>query len=53
MLPSLVNLKSIRLHPGAFKSSFPYLIIVDKFDKVSIRKFEIVEGYSPPVALDE
>jgi hypothetical protein len=53
VLPSLINLKSIRLHPGAFKSSFPYLVTVDKQDKISIRKFEIVEGYSPPVTLDE
>lgn len=53
MLPSLINLKSIRLHPGAYKESFPYLIYVDKNDKISIRKFEIVDGYSPPITLDE
>ena len=53
LLPNLISIKSLRLHPGAFKQSFPYMIIVDKQDKISIRKFEIVEGYSPPINLDE
>ena len=46
-------MKHLRLHPGAYKESFPYLVYVDSRDKVCIRKFELVEGYSPPLQLDE
>lgn len=48
-----MNIKSLRLHPGAYKESFPYLIYIDKQDKICIRKFEMVEGYSPPISLEE
>ena len=45
--------KSLSLHPGCYDNSFPYLICVAKDDKVTLRKFQIVQGYSCPVVLDE
>ena len=45
--------KSITLHPGCYDNSFPYLIAVSRTDKVTIRKFQIVDGYSCPISLDE
>ena len=48
-----VHYKSLSLHPGCFDNSFPYVIAVSKDDKVTLRKFQIVDGYSCPIILDE
>jgi hypothetical protein len=48
-----VHFKSITLHPGCYDDAFPYLIAVSKDDKVTLRKFQIVEGYSCPIVIDE
>jgi len=50
---NLENFKWIALHPGAYKQSFPYLIMVDKNDRLSVRKFQLVSGYSKPLNLEE
>ena len=48
-----VHYKTLTLHPGCFDNSFPYIIAVSKHDKVTLRKFQIVEGFSCPIVLDE
>lgn len=48
-----VHYKSLSLHPGCFDNSFPYLIAVSKKDKVTLRKFQLVDGYSCPIVIDE
>ena len=48
-----VHYKSLSLHPGIFGDSFPYMIAVSKHDKITIRKFQVVDGYSCPIVLDE
>ena len=48
-----VHYKTLSLHPGCFDNSFPYIIAVSKDDKVTLRKFQLTEGYSCPIVLDE
>ena len=48
-----VKYKTLALHPGCFNNSFPYLIAVTKQDKILIKQFQLTEGYSKPIALDE
>lgn len=48
-----VHYKHLALHPGCYDNSFPYIIAVSKDDKVTIRKFQLVDGYSCPIVLDE
>ena len=43
----------IALHPGYFNGAFPYMIALSKDYKISIKRFDLVEGYSHPVKLDE
>ena len=44
---------SIMLHPGFFDDQYPYLIALTKDNKITVRRFELAEGYSNPVKLDE
>ena len=48
-----VHYKWLSLHPGCYDNSFPYIISVSRDDKVQLRKFQIVEGYSCPIMIDE
>ena len=48
-----VHYKHLSLHPGCYDNSFPYIIAVSKDDKVTIRKFQLVDGYSCPIIFDE
>ena len=48
-----VHYKSLALHPGCYDNSFPYLITVSKDDRVTLRKFQIVDGFSNPIIIDE
>lgn len=53
ILPQGSQYKYLALHPGAFKGSFPYLLAVGRDDSLSIKKFQIIDGYSAPIAVDE
>lgn len=45
--------KYMVLHPGAYKQMYPYLITINKNDRVQLRRFEIVSGHSKVVQIDE
>ena len=48
-----VKYANIMLHPGHFNGAFPYMIAVTKDNKITVKKFELVEGYSTSLKLDE
>ena len=48
-----VKYASLALHPGCYNNSFPYMIALTKDNKITVKKFELVEGYSSNIKLDE
>ena len=41
------------LHPACFNSQNCYLFGVTRQDKLSVRKFKIIDGFSKPVKIEE